>query len=190
VAELSERFERALTFAVRVHADHKRKGTDIPYAAHLLAVASLVLEHGGNETEAIAALLHDAVEDRKAKLDEIRARFGEGVAHIVAGCSDTDVFPKPDWKERKVAYITHLAGADASTRLVSAADKLHNARAILSDYRQVGDRLWRRFNASKDETLWYYRALVDALRQAGASPLVDELDRTVTEIERLAGERS
>jgi GTP pyrophosphokinase len=186
VPELSERFEQALTFAVRRHSGHTRKGTDIPYVSHLLAVAGLVLEHGGGETEAIAALLHDAVEDRKATLDEIRGRFGAEVAHIVAGCSDTDEFPKPAWKERKLAHIAHLATADPSTRLVSAADKLHNARAILADYRQVGDRLWERFNAGKEETLWYYGEIVRVLRQAGNSALVDELERTVAAIARLA----
>lgn len=185
MSELTERFEQALTFAARAHADHRRKGTGIPYVAHLLAVASLVLEHGGNETEAIAALLHDAVEDGKATLDVVRARFGPEVARIVAGCSDTDVFPKPPWKERKLSYIAHLAAADPSVRLVAAADKLHNARAILSDYRQVGERLWGRFNAGKEETLWYYGDLVRVLREAGESPLVEELARTVEEIRRI-----
>ena len=183
---LTERFDAALAFAARRHADQRRKGTDIPYVSHLLGVASIVLENGGNEDEAIAALLHDSVEDQKASLAEIRQRFGDGVAAIVAGCSDTDVSPKPPWRERKEAYIAHLASATPSVLLVSAADKLHNARAILADYRDLGDDLWGRFNAGKVETLWYYRALVKALRAAPATRMVDELDRTVAEIERLA----
>jgi (p)ppGpp synthase/HD superfamily hydrolase len=184
---LSATFEDALTFAVRRHAGQLRKGTNIPYATHLLAVCSVVLEHGGDEEEAIAALLHDAVEDQKATLDEIRDRFGARVAEIVAGCSDTDVVPKPPWRERKEAYIAHLASASPSTRLVSAADKLHNARSILFDYRLHGEALWDRFSASRDETLWYYRSVVDALRAAGSTPLVDELDRVVTEMEEIIG---
>ena len=182
---MSAAFEDALTFAVQRHAGHLRKGTDIPYATHLLAVCSIVLEHGGDEEEAIAALLHDAVEDQKATLDEIRDRFGERVAETVAGCSDTDVAPKPPWRERKEAYIAHLATASPSTRLVSAADKLHNARSIVFDYRLQGETLWDRFSASRDETLWYYRSVVDALRAAGTTPLIDELDRVVTEMENM-----
>ncbi len=182
---MSAAFEDALTFAVQRHAGHLRKGTNIPYATHLLAVCSIVLEHGGDEEEAIAALLHDAVEDQKATLDEIRVRFGERVAETVAGCSDTDVAPKPPWRERKEAYIAHLATASPSTRLVSAADKLHNARSIVFDYRLQGETLWDRFSASRDETLWYYRSVVDALRAAGTTPLIDELDRVVTEMENM-----
>lgn len=179
---LSERFIHALRFAAERHADHLRKGTDIPYIAHLLGVASIALEYGANENEAIAALLHDAVEDQKATLPEIRERFGDAVADIVAGCSDTDVVPKPDWRARKAAYVAHIPTASPSVRLVSAADKLHNARAILRDYRTVGEELWGRFKGGRDGTLWYYRALVDAFRAVG-SPLADELDHVVSELE-------
>ncbi len=180
--QLTSRFDDALEFAAVRHSDQLRKGTKIPYIAHLLGVTSIALEHGANEDEAIAALLHDAVEDQKATLQEIRARFGNAVAGIVAGCSDTDVIPKPPWRERKEAYIAHIATASPSVQLVSAADKLHNASAILRDYRDVGEALWERFNGGRDGTLWYYRALADAFRTAGA-PLAEELDRVVSELE-------
>ena len=187
---LSSRFEEALAFAAQLHKDQLRKGTQVPYLAHLLGAAGIVLDHGANEDEAIAALLHDAVEDQGGGevLEAIRAKFGDGVAAIVAGCTDSDQMPKPPWRERKQAYIAHLAGAPESVRLVSAADKLHNARAILEDYRTLGESLWSRFSGGREGTLWYYRALVDALRSAGSLPLLEELDRVVTEIERLAGE--
>jgi (p)ppGpp synthase/HD superfamily hydrolase len=185
---LSVRFEEALILAVQWHADQVRKDTTIPYIAHLLGVASLVLEQGADEDEAIAALLHDAVEDQGGEviLEEIRRRFGDAVAEIVAGCTDAWTTPKPPWRERKEAYIAHLRQASASVRLVSAADKLHNARAILADYRASGEALWSRFNGGKEGTLWYYRALVETLRDVDPPPLVEELDRVVSEIERLA----
>ena len=152
---LSPRFEDALVYATQIHAHQHRKGTGIPYVSHLMAVASLVLEHGGTETEAIGALLHDAAEDAggSGRTEDIRLRFGPDVAAIVEGCSDTDVTPKPPWKERKIAYIEHIAAASDSVRLVSAADKLHNARAILKDYRELGESLWDRFNGGKEGTL-------------------------------------
>jgi GTP pyrophosphokinase len=186
---LTPRFETALAFAARLHASQRRKGTDVPYVAHLLAVTALVLEHGGDEDEAIAALLHDAVEDQggAATRDMIARLFGERVAAIVEGCSDTDVTPKPPWRPRKEAYIAHVRTASRSVRLVSAADKLHNARSTLTDLHAIGDEIWSRFTGGKEGTLWYYRALLDAYREAGNSALLDELDRVVTEIERLAG---
>jgi GTP pyrophosphokinase len=185
---LGARFEEALAYAARLHTAQVRKGSDIPYIAHLLAVASLVLEHGAGEDEAIAALLHDAVEDQggRTTLEEIRRRFGDAVAEIVAGCTDADVTPKPPWRPRKEAYVAHIHTAPPGVRLVSAADKLHNARAVLADYRELGEALWPRFKGGKEGTLWYYRALVEAYRVAGGSPLVDELDRVVSELERLA----
>jgi GTP pyrophosphokinase len=186
MAKLTDRFEKALLFAAQRHAKQKRKGTPVPYVSHLLAVCALVIEQGGSEDEAIAALLHDAVEDRAATLDEIRDRFGSRVAAIVKGCSDTDEFPKPPWKARKTAYIEHLKSEGPSERLVSAADKLHNAQSILRDYRLEGERVWNRFNADKEQTLWYYRELVKALRAHDSSPLVEELDRVLKEIRRLS----
>jgi (p)ppGpp synthase/HD superfamily hydrolase len=185
---LSERFSEAVTYACELHRDQRRKGTSIPYVAHLLAVSSLALEHGADEDEAIAAVLHDAIEDQGGKKTEaeIRRRFGDRVADIVAGCSDADEIPKPPWRVRKENYIAHLSHASKSVRLVSACDKLHNARAILHDYRTHKDTLWTRFKGGKEGTLWYYRALVDAFRAIGATPLIEELDRAVTELETIA----
>ena len=185
---LSTRFEEALLFATKLHAGQWRKGTTIPYIAHLLAVTAIVLENGGNEDVAIAALLHDAIEDQGGDFtrQEIRRRFGDTVVAIVDGCTDSDVYPKPPWRARKEVYIAHLRGASQSVRLVAAADKLHNARAVLADYRVVGESLWLRFHGGKEGTLWYYRSVADALRDSGRTPLIDELGRVVTEIEQIA----
>jgi (p)ppGpp synthase/HD superfamily hydrolase len=186
---LSIHFEEALVFATRLHAGQRRKGTSVPYIAHLLAVAGIVLDYGGTESEVIAALLHDAVEDQGGPptREEIRRRFGEAVVAIVDGCSDTDEVPKPPWQGRKEAYLARLGQETASVRLVSAADKLHNARDVLAAYRALGEAVWGRFTGGRDGTLWYYRALVNAYRTTDtAHALVDELDRVVTEIERLA----
>ncbi len=185
----SERLSRAFAYAAALHDGQVRKGTPVPYVSHLLAVSSLVLENGGNEDEAIAALLHDAVEDQGGRptLEAIRVKFGDRVAGIVEGCTDSDTTPKPPWKERKVRYLAHLREAPPEVRLVASADKLHNARCVLADYRAVGDELWKRFTAPKAETLWYYREVVRALSAQGPSALVEELDRVVTEIERLSG---
>lgn len=189
---LTDRFDAALLFAAQAHRKQVRKGTPIPYTAHLLAVAAIVLENGGTEEEAIAALLHDAIEDQGgARMrEEIRSRFGDAVVAIVDGCTDAEVIPKPPWRERKEAYLAHLGEASPSVLLVSAADKLHNARAVLSDYRKLSEELWTRFTGGREGTLWYYRALVDAYRTApsGArvADLVEELDRTVSELELLA----
>lgn len=182
---LTSRFVEALAYATDVHQGQLRKGTAVPYVSHPLAVCSLVLEDGGSEDEAIAALLHDAVEDGggRERLDDIRKRFGDRVADIVWGCSDTDQVPKPPWKERKLRYIEHVRQASAAVRRVSCADKVHNARAILRDYRLLGERLWERFSSSGDETLWYYRELLAAFRGAGSGPLVEELARVVGELE-------
>ena len=185
---LTERYADALKLAWRLHDGQVRKGTTIPYVSHLIAVSSIALEHGANEDEAIAALLHDAVEDAGGKptLEIIRSPFGPGVADIVDGCTDAYVEPKPAWRPRKEAYLAHLAHASPSIRLVSNSDKLHNARSILSDLRVHGPALWDRFTAPKDGTLWYYRSLVRAFAGHGRTPLVDELDRTVTAVEALA----
>lgn len=185
---LSSRFENALTYATRLHDGQTRKDTATPYIAHLMAVASLVLEQGGTEDQAIAALLHDAIEDQghKVTLEEIRQRFGETVAQIVDACTDARSFPKPPWRERKEAFVAYLMDAPAAVRLVACADKLHNARTILDHYRKVGEALWERFTGGRAGTLWYYRALVEAFRATDAPPLVQELDRVVSEIERLA----
>jgi (p)ppGpp synthase/HD superfamily hydrolase len=151
-----EKLEEALGYAARVHRDQVRKGSSVPYVTHLLAVAAIVGENGGTEEEVIAALLHDAPEDRggEARLAEIRERFGDEVADIVAGNTDTFEDPKPPWRERKEVYVAHVAHAPRSVRLVSAADKLHNARSVLADLRSLGEDLWPRFNGGKEGTLW------------------------------------
>jgi hypothetical protein len=183
---LGVQFETALAYAAQVHAGHPRKGTRIPYVSHLLAVAALVLEDGGNEEQAIAALLHDAVEDRGGaeRLADIESRFGREVAAIVLGCSDSYTIPKPPWRERKDRYIAHLGGADPRVVRVSLADKVHNARALLLDYREHEEELWRRFDPESDQ-LWYYRALANAFREVSDSRLVAELERLTTELEDL-----
>jgi (p)ppGpp synthase/HD superfamily hydrolase len=189
---LSRQFEKALVYATRIHGGQLRKKTKIPYIAHILGVTAIALEYGANETEAIGALLHDAVEDcgGAKRLRDIERKFGKAVAKIVDGCTDTDQIPKPPWRERKEKYIAHLAKASASTRLVSASDKLHNGRAILRNLRDEGDSIWSRFNGGKEGTLWYYRSLVSAFRKHGKSDLIDELDRVVTEIESVESFRS
>ena len=183
---MTDRFEHALVYAARLHREQRRKGAGIPYISHLLAVTSLVLEHGGDEEEATAALLHDALEDFGGEnlRNEIRERFGRRVLEIVEGCTDSDAKPKPPWRERKQAFVERLPHATRSVRLVCAADKLHNARSLRADYRLAGERLWELFRGGREGTLWYYRAVVDALRHAETTPLVEELDRVVTELEQ------
>jgi (p)ppGpp synthase/HD superfamily hydrolase len=187
-----EKFGEALSYAAQVHRDQRRKGTQVPYVTHLLAVAAIVGENGGTEEEVVAALLHDAPEDQggEDRLQDIRDRFGDEVAGIVAGNTDTFEDPKPPWRERKERYVARIAHEPESVRLVSAADKLHNARSILADLRSVGDELWQRFNGGRDGTLWYYRALVEAFETAGSNPVVEELDRVVAEMERLSATRT
>lgn len=184
---LSERFTEALVFATELHATQVRKGNGVPYITHLLGVTSIALEYGANEDEAIAALLHDAVEDQGgAKTrEEIRRRFGENVTAIVDGCTDTEIVPKPPWRERKQAFIDSIATASPSVLLVSAADKLHNSRSILKDYRELGEAVWERFKGGKEGSIWYYKSLVEVYRKVYSSPLIDELERVVTELEYL-----
>lgn len=191
MTKLSERFEDALVFATRLHADQTRKGTTTPYVSHLLAVASLVIEHGGDEDEAIAALLHDAVEDQGGRetLDRIRERFGDAVADIVDACTDTFEDPKPDWRTRKEAYIASISGKSLAARRVSVADKLHNARAILSGYRAIGAELWNRFTGKREGTCWYYQSLAEQFHMTGPEGLASELAGVVTELLSLVGSR-
>jgi (p)ppGpp synthase/HD superfamily hydrolase len=188
---LSSRFNEALTYVAALHAQQRRKVSGEPYLAHLLAVTAIALEHGGNEDEAIAALLHDAVEDQGGEdtLEEIRRRFGQTVAEIVAGCSDTMISPKPPWRQRKEAHIAHLREASPSVRLVVAADKLHNVASLMREYRRRGDSLWPVFHGGRDGTFWYYRAVTDVLKQAAATPIVEDLDRAVEEFRLLIADR-
>ena len=185
MAALSEKFDEAFQFAAEVHRQQKRKGTEVPYLTHLMAVAALVGEHGGDEEQMIAALLHDAMEDQGVTREELVQRFGARVATIVEDCTDSTAQPKPPWRERKEGYVAHLRQAGPETRLVSVADKVHNARSILSDLRTEGPTIWKRFTAGPQEILWYYHALLEAFRSGWAHPLVDELERVVREMERL-----
>jgi (p)ppGpp synthase/HD superfamily hydrolase len=185
---LGPRFNEAFLFAAEKHGLQTRRKTGVPYISHIMSVAALVLEAGGGEEEAIAALLHDVVEDcgGQVVLEEIRERFGEPVANIVAGCTDAYTVPKPPWKARKLEYLDHLRRATDDVRLVGAADKLHNVRTILADYRADGDSVWERFSGHREGTLWYYRAVLDVLREGKPNRLIDELHRVVTELETLA----
>jgi len=185
VTKLGVRFERALIFANRKHAGQPRKRTRVPYISHLLSVVGLVLEAGGDEDLAIAALLHDVVEDcgGEPMLKEVRRRFGPRVARMVDGCTDAYVTPKPPWQQRKEGYLKRLRGNDDDTRLVSAADKLHNARSILLDYRESGESIWERFQGKREGTLWYYRALVKEFDRKRSNRLTKELKRVVDELE-------
>ena len=193
---LTDRFTAAVDFALVVHAAQVRKGTAIPYLSHLLAVASLVIEHDGTEDAAIAALLHDAAEDAggHAMLAQVRARFGDGVAAIVASCTDTFEAKKPDWGPRKARYVEHLAAErNVEACLVSAADKLHNARAILHDLRAASDpqSVWGRFKAPRDAQGWYFgrleRALGERLAAHDGREIAMELGHALDAIAALPG---
>jgi (p)ppGpp synthase/HD superfamily hydrolase len=186
---LTARFDEAFRYAHDVHAAQTRKGTSSPYLSHLMGVASIVLDDGGTEDEAIAGLLHDAAEDHggRPRLEDIRSRFGDNVAAIVEDCTDSWDTPKSPWLTRKQAYIEHARRLPASSLRVSAADQVHNAYAILRDLRNTGEEVWTSFSASADDVLSYYASLVRAYREAGGGRLVDELDRIVRGIEREMG---
>jgi (p)ppGpp synthase/HD superfamily hydrolase len=194
----SNTFGNALAFAAKLHGKQTRKGSDTPYISHLLAVTAIALDHGATEDEAIAAVLHDAVEDQggQATLEEIRRRFGDQVASIVAACSDTDESPKPPWRERKEAYVARLRTEPYSVRLVVAADKLHNVRDVLRSYRIHGDDLWSHFKGGRDGTIWYYGAVVDALNQAATSDekqlnaLIQEISDSLSMLKQAVAKRA
>ena len=194
---LSPKFTEAIGYALDAHRTQSRKGTEIPYAAHILAVAPLVLEMEADEDEAIAALLHDVIEDAGAHhAEEIESRFGPEVLAIVRANSDTDQQPKPPWLERKSAYVAGIATKSAAAVRVSIADKLHNARMIVLDHRTVGDELWARFTADGPDTLWYYESLLEAFDARrdelgpGGVAALEELERTVAEMRAIVrGER-
>jgi (p)ppGpp synthase/HD superfamily hydrolase len=200
---LTARFEEAFAYAHDLHRLDTRKGTTAPYIGHLMGVCSIVLDDGGTEDEAIAALLHDAAEDHggRPRLEAIRQTFGDAVARIVEDCTDSWDEPKRPWAERKTAYVHHARKLAPSSLRVSAADKVHNTYSILRDLRNIGEKVWERFNATPDDVLAYYEGLVRAYRDAGAlrhaqavpsasrdgSALVDELDRIVRGIRREMG---
>ncbi|GAB1545050.1 HD domain-containing protein [Scytonema sp. NUACC21] len=182
--KLTERFEAALVYATRLHAHQTRKFGGTPYIAHLLSVAALVLEAGGSEDEAIAALLHDSIEDQggKAIREEIRQHFGETVAAIIDGCTEWDTPPKPPWQQRKNRYLENLRLANPSVRLVSLADKLHNARSLLADWRKLGNSIWTEFSSGKEGTLWFYQSLVQVYRETGSDLMTEELEGIVKQL--------
>jgi (p)ppGpp synthase/HD superfamily hydrolase len=186
--KLSSRFETALVYAAQLHAKQIRKGNNIPYISHLLSVTALVIEDGGSEDEAIAALLHDAIEDQGgAKTREvIRQKFGEKVVTIVDGCTDTDVFPKPPWKERKQRYVEQIRYASPEVLRVSLADKLHNARSILADLYRVGETVWDKFKGGKEGTMWYYHSLLEVYQEVGSGFLCDELERVIAKLDEIS----
>ena len=188
---LSPRFEEAVVFAARLHRSQRRKGSRVPYLSHLLCVASIVIEHGGDEEQAIAALLHDAVEDQggPATAQKIRHQFGDRVAEIVEACTDTDRMPKPPWRDRKEAFLARLPQIHSSALLVIAADKLCNTRSLLADYRQIGEDLWDRFNGGREGTLWYYQSVAQALSKAIPSPVSADLLRAVADLQHLTQSR-
>jgi (p)ppGpp synthase/HD superfamily hydrolase len=186
----STRLEEAFALAADLHRQQVRKGTSVPYITHVMAVAALVGGAGGSEDEVIAALLHDVVEDQGGlpTLDLVRDRFGTAVADIVAGCSDAFGPPKPPWRERKEAFLERLREASQSVRLVVTADKLHNARAVVSDLRVKGPKAFEVFRGGRDGTLWYFREVIALLRAASPPPpLLGDLERAVGEMVDLAG---
>jgi (p)ppGpp synthase/HD superfamily hydrolase len=188
---LGPRLQRAFRYAAEKHAGQARKQSAVPYLSHLMAVASLVLEAGGDEDMAIAALLHDVVEDcgGMLRLREVRKQFGARIAKIVEGCTDSFGEPKREWAERKKDYLREVKHADAETRLISASDKLHNVRTILADYRQHGEAIWTRFSGNKEGTLWYYRALSDEYQRRSPNRITRELEIAVAELERAVSKK-
>lgn len=178
MTEITDRFGEAVLWAVELHQGQVRKATGVPYISHLLAVSSIVLEHGGGETEVIAGVLHDAIEDTTATRADIEERFGPGVAAIVDACSDAESKPKPPWRERKQAHLDDLRrlGDDRGALLVVAADKLHNARSLIEDHRNIGDDLWGRFNAGAEDQLWYYRSVSEIISAQLGGPIADQLN--------------
>jgi len=187
--KLGSRLQRAFRYAANKHEGQTRKQTAVPYLSHLMAVTALVLEAGGDEDMAIAALLHDVVEDcgGMPRLREIQRMFGKRVAKIVEGCTDSFVNPRLEWKIRKGDYLKRLTHKDDETRLVSACDKLHNVRTVISDYRKDGESIWKRFNGGREGTLWYYRALSDEFQRRKANRTTRELAIVVADLERTVG---
>ncbi|MBI1355382.1 MAG: HD domain-containing protein [Acidobacteria bacterium] len=183
---LTARFDTALAWASELHREQTRKGSGTPYISHLLAVTALVLEAGGDEDEAIAAVLHDAIEDQGGHptREAIRQRFGDRVTALVDGCTDADVMPKPPWLERKQAFIASIAEAPPSVRLIVSADKLHNIQCSIGDLEREGDGVWERFRG-REKALWYYRSVVEALESAGPNPLQPRLRQALARLESL-----
>ncbi|MEM7555295.1 MAG: HD domain-containing protein [Cyanobacteria bacterium P01_A01_bin.84] len=181
---LTDKFETALVYATRLHANQTRKMSGVPYISHLLSVTALILEAGGTENEAIAGLLHDAVEDQGGSQtrEEIRKIFGSEVVTIIDGCTEWDTYPKPPWEERKRKYLENLSHANTSLRRVSLADKLHNARSLLADWQKFGDEIWTRFNGGKEKTLWFYHSLIGIYEKTGSDWMTGEFKQVVSQL--------
>lgn len=187
--QYTKRLDDALALVASAFRTHIRKGSGVPYLTHLLQVMVTVGEHGGDEDQMIAALLHDYLEDIEAATgDDVEKRFGPRVRRLVEALSDSTTLPKPPWKDRKLAYLAHLRDEPEDVKLISAADKLHNARSILRDLGEVGDALWDRFTGTKEQTLWYYRELLVALAHEWDHPLIDELGVVIDAVHEEAGE--
>jgi GTP pyrophosphokinase len=184
--QLSDRYRAALGLAFDLHRFQERKGSGVPYVAHLIGVSSLVLEYGGTEDDAIAALFHDAVEDQGGLevLARLEREFGSAVASVVLACTDSHETPKPPWRARKERYVAHLAEAPANAQLVSACDKLYNLRTLLHDHRLVGESVWQRFTGGREGVLWYYAALAAAF--SITNPVVTELREAAAELAQRA----
>lgn len=193
---LSRRFTEAVDYARHLHIE-RRKGTDIPYMAHLLGVAALVMGEAGHvpflvtEDMVVAALLHDAVEDHGGlpRMKDVELNFGADVAHMVEGLSDSfveDSRNKKPWRERKEAYVDRLRGEPVQVQLISVADKLYNARAILEDYRVVKEEIWNRFNRGREDQLWYFDELLKAFREVRLGRIVDEFARVVHQLREIS----
>jgi (p)ppGpp synthase/HD superfamily hydrolase len=186
--DLSDRFQIALCMAFELHQTQRRKGSEAPYYSHLMSACALVLENGGSENQAIAALLHDAVEDQGGlkTLERIRKELGDEVAEIVEGCTDSYTQPKPPWLERKAFYLERLKSKSDVILLVSLADKVHNARSILQDLQKEGDIIWERFKGKKTGTLWYYQSLANIFDESPFTALKHELRQLIEEIITIA----
>ncbi|MEM9925246.1 MAG: HD domain-containing protein [Cyanobacteria bacterium P01_D01_bin.50] len=182
--KLTAKFETALVYAIRLHENQTRKMSGVPYISHLMSVSALVLEAGGNEDEAIAALLHDSVEDRGGSQtrEQIRKIFGDEIVAIIDGCTESDTYPKPPWEERKQKYLENLRHATPSVRRVSLADKLHNARSLLEGRQKFGDETWTKFKGGKEKTLWFYRSLIEVYQQTGSDWMTSEFTRVASEL--------
>ena len=188
-AAYSRRLDEALAFVAEAFRHTRRKGSGAPYLTHLLAVTAIVGEHGGDEDQMVAALLHDYLEDIEGgSAEELEHLFGPRVSKFVLALSDTTSRPKPVWRERKWRYVHELAREAADLKLISSADKLHNARSIVTDQRRTGDAIFSRFNASRAQTLWYYRAVVAALGHDFDHAILEELRETVASMHELAEE--
>ncbi|MBD2181234.1 HD domain-containing protein [Planktothrix sp. FACHB-1355] len=183
---LTSRFQEALVYAAQLHNDQQRKIAGTPYIAHLLSVAALVLEDGGDEDEAISALLHDALEDRGGEVTrtEILQRFGDRVFHIIEGCTEPEPSLYPTWKEHKQQYLQQLRDACPPVQRVMLADKLHNARTILVNFRRSGEEIWHYFRGGKEGVLWLYQEQLQIYRQLSSSWMVAELERVVRELQQ------